>query len=618
MPDKIQQIRTFVFTDIKGSTHLARKLGEHYPSMLSTYRSTIRGVIKTYDGIEVDCTGDGFFIAFSLPVNAARAAIDIQKKLKTIQWPEEIEIHVRIGIHTGRGVRTDSGYTGLAVHMTSRICDAAHGGQILLSASATREIEHKMENSQIDCLGKFHLKGFETPQEICQLTVDGLQLEFPPPRVLPALPVIAVLPFRDESQSQENAYFFEGVSTDIIHALARLPGLRVVARSASRAFKRSKEDIFDIGSKLNANAVLHGSMQKQNQKIRISFKLADIDERTERWSRELSGDLDDIFEMQDAMTQQVAESLGVSYQQIIPTKQGVQFRTQSIESYDFYLKGRRFYYQFSKQSVLFALQMFQKAIQIDYDFALAYAGAADCYSYLYMYEDPNQFNRQSAEQMSLKAIELNPSLAEAHASRGVVLSLSKDYVEAEACFEKAISLDPQLFEAYYLYARVEFAAGKLQKAAGLYRDANRVRPDDYQSLLLAAQCFEKLDFFDRAKEVREDGIEIVKHHLKLNPGDTRALYMGANGQAALGNHLMASKWLQRALLLEPDDPMLLYNAGCIYALMGMHEEGLESLDRSVDAGLTQKEWFANDPDLNGLRSQPRFHKILEKLDQVIK
>jgi tetratricopeptide (TPR) repeat protein len=197
------------------------------------------------------------------------------------------------------------------------------------------------------------------------------------------------------------------------------------------------------------------------------------------------------------------------------------------------------------------------------------------------------------------------------------LSLFKEYSEAKACFEHAISLDPLLFEAYYLYARVCFAKGDLAKSAGLFRDANRVRPDDFQSLLLAAQCFEKKGFNTRAKEVREDGVAIVTQHLKLYPGDVRALCMGANGQAGLGNKIQAIKWLQRALTLEPDDPMTLYNAGCIYALMNMEEEALEALSRAVDAGISQKEWFENDPDLDELRKSRKFSVIWKKLDDFI-
>ncbi|MDH3243168.1 MAG: hypothetical protein OEM26_01020, partial [Saprospiraceae bacterium] len=117
----------------------------------------------------------------------------------------------------------------------------------------------------------------------------------------------------------------------------------------------------------------------------------------------------------------------------------------------------------------------------------------------------------------------------------------------------------------------------------------------------------------RAEEVRQEGIAMVELQLKLNPGDTRALYLAANGLAALGQKEKSLSWLQRALTLEPNDPMLLYNAGCIYALLGMEDEALESLERSVDAGLNQIGWFTNDPDINSVRHYDKFKALLKKL-----
>ncbi len=609
--------RTFVFTDIQDSTFLAGKLENEYSELISRYRGLIRDNIEKYGGQEIDSAGDGFFIVYNSAQQAAGATIDILRKIGITVWPAKVDLRVRIGMHTGEAMQTESGYTGLAVHKAARICDAAHGGQILMSTDTAGALKQE-EKKQflLKNLGKYHLKGFETPVEIFQLNSEELKDKFPAPRAVPALPVVAVLPFRDELNKPENAYFFDGISTDMIQSLSRITGLRVVARAASSAFQGSDESVLEIGHKLNANAILHGTMKKEDNHISLHAVLTDIDQEKTRWEKEFEAEMDELFRIEEEMVRQTATHLGTQYRAGTHMKKGPQFRIQNIEAYDYYLKGRRFYYQFSQQSILFALQMFQKSIQIDPDFALAYAGAANCYSYLYMYEDPGVSNREAAEQFSLKAIELSPSLAEAHTCRGVALSLSRNYAGAEECFEKAIALDPKLFEAYYHYARMSFASGNLQKAAGLFRDANRVRPEDYQSLLLAAQCFEKTGFDARAREVREDGVEIVEQHLKLNPGDTRALYMGANGQAALGNSMMAIQWLQRALFLEPDDPMLLYNAGCIYALMGMEEEALASLDRSVDEGLTQKEWFEHDPDLNGLRNTDRFQKILKKLDKL--
>lgn len=597
---------------------MAGKLEDAYSELISRYRGLIRDTIAEYGGKEIDSAGDGFFIVFDHATDAAKAVIDMQRKIAITVWPEQMEIFVRIGIHAGEAMMTESGFTGLAVHKAARICDAAHGGQVLISNDMANDLEGaEIDRLELKNLGKYHLKGFETPVGIFQLSAAETGRKFPAPRAVPALPVVAVLPFRDELNKPENAYFFDGISTDMIQSLSRITGLRVVARAASSAFQGSEEDVYEIGEKLNANAVLHGTMKKEDHRISLHAELTDIDQEEVKWTADFDGDLDDLFRIEEEIVRKTAQQLGTQYREGTHMKKGPQFRVQNIEAYDYYLKGRRFYYQFSRQSILFALQMFQKAIQIDPDFALAYTGAANCYAYLYMYEDPSVSNRQAAEQFSQKAIELSPSLAEAHTCRGVTLSLSKDFDGAEECFEKAIALDPKLFEAYYHYARMSFANGNLQKAAGLFRDANRVRPEDYQSLLLAAQCFEKTGFDARAREVREDGVQIVEEHLKLNPGDTRALYMGANGQAALGNSMVAIQWLQRALFLEPNDPMLLYNAGCIYALMGMEDEALESLDQSVEAGLTQKEWFEHDPDLNGLRDHPRFREILLKLDDAV-
>ena len=287
--------------------------------------------------------------------------------------------------------------------------------------------------------------------------------------------------------------------------------------------------------------------------------------------------------------------------------------TENVEAYDHYLQGRRFYYQFSNTGIEAALNMFRKAIEIDDRYALAYCGIADCYSYLHMYMETSELNREQALAASHTALELDPLLPEAHASHGVALALGKQFTEAEAAFERALELDPELFEAHYLYARVCFAQGKLEEAAAHYAAAHKKRPEDYQSLLLAGQIYDDLGRVEQAKAVRREGVQVVEQHLRLHPDDTRALYMGANGYIALGNTTKGRLWLERALLLEPEDPMLLYNAGCIYALMNQTEEALTCLEGSVAAGVTQREWYENDSNLDAVRDHPRFKALLERM-----
>jgi adenylate cyclase len=603
---------TFCFTDIKGSTKLAIKLGKDYPKVLDGYRGIIRSELHNYNGQVIDSPGDGFFISFSDPVAAVKAVSSIQQKISGYHWPKNEQVLVRIGLNTGEAIESGNGYTGLEVNKTARICDAARAGQVLLSSS-TRDsiIEFSDGLQEMKSLGKYELKDFETPEELFQLIVPHLNNEFAPPRTLPSLPVVAVLPFTNLSKDPDQEYFCDGISAEIISALARIQGLRVVARSSSFALKGQVHDARKTGQVLSAAYLLEGTVQTLNKRLHITVELVDTKTGFTLWSGQFDRLLQDVFAIEDEIAQSVARTLDVP---VVAQKSNVQdTQTRNIEAYDFYLRGRTFYYKFSRQGIEFALQMFRKAIEIDASYALAYCGIADCYSYLYMYEEQSKANLEAAESASKKAIDLNPNLAQASASLGVALSLQKDYAAAEVAFEQAIKLDPRLFEAYYLYARVAFVEGKLDKAGGLFREANRVRPEDYQSLLLAGQCFDDLGMKRRAKEVREEGVKIVERHLLLNPGDTRALSLGANGLIILGQTEKSLEWLNRALALEPGDPMLLYNAGCIYSLGEMPDKAMDFLEKSVEEGLTQKGWYENDNNLDPLRTYPRFKRLLEKL-----
>ena len=224
-----------------------------------------------------------------------------------------------------------------------------------------------------------------------------------------------------------------------------------------------------------------------------------------------------------------------------------------------------------------------------------------------------EYNGEEAERASRKALDLDPNLAKAHASRGQVLSLSKKHEEAEEEFEAAIRLDPRLFDAYYLYARDCFAQGKLDRALELYEKASEVNPEDYQSPLLSAQIYETLERHGKAEATRRRGVRTVEERLRLNPGDVRALYMGANGLMALGETEKGLEWASLALVMDPNEPMVLYNVACIYSVAGKTDEALDCLERAAETGLSQREWYENDRDLDPLRGHERFKALLENL-----
>jgi adenylate cyclase len=283
-----------------------------------------------------------------------------------------------------------------------------------------------------------------------------------------------------------------------------------------------------------------------------------------------------------------------------------------VRAYDCYLRGRRLYERYATREVEAALQLFARALELDPRYPQAHAGLADCWSYLYLYRDRSDTNRASAERASLQAVALDPESAQAQASRGLALSLGGG-AEAEHAFEAAVRLDPGLFEAHYFYARFAFASGQPEKALRLYEEAMRVRPEDYQAPLLCAQIYEDAGRADQAAAVRRLGVERATRQLEFDPEDARALYMAANGLAALGERERAQEWAQRARALRPDDGMVLYNVACIFALLGDEEPALDCLDEAIGSGLRQRGWCEHDSNLDPLRSHQRFQELLRRL-----
>jgi adenylate cyclase len=260
-----------------------------------------------------------------------------------------------------------------------------------------------------------------------------------------------------------------------------------------------------------------------------------------------------------------------------------------------------------------AVQLFARCVELDPDYAPAYAGLADCWSYIYIYSDRSEVVREQAHWASTKAVEMDPLSPEAQASHGFSLSIAGRDLEAEQAFETAIQLDPELFEARYFFARHWFIHGQSEKAIEQYDAAMRARPEDFQAPLLAAQSYDDVGRLAEAAEIRKRGVENAIRHLSMNPDDTRAMYMAANGMVALGDCEQGREYAQRALAMHPDDGMLLYNVGCIYSMLGNVEEAVDCVVQAAQKGLTQKAWYEHDNNLDNIRSHPRFRQLLDEL-----
>ena len=426
------------------------------------------------------------------------------------------------------------------------------------------------------------------------------------------IPSIAVLPFADMSREKDQAYFCEGIAEEIINALCRIQGLRVASRTGSFQFKDSTVDLRQVGNKLHVETILEGSVRKSENRLRITVQLLEAARGFHLWSESYDREMRDIFAIQQEIARSVVRALQVT---LSPQEKGAlsEIPTRHVQAYDYYLKGRSFYYRYGRHDIEFALQLFSRATELDPEYALAQAGLADCWSYIYLYSERKDSVRLQAETAGRRAVELAPESAQAQASFAVAMSLGSHKEEARAAFEKAIQLDPGLFEAWYFYARHAFAGGDLPKAAALYEEAMRVRPEDYYARLLVGPVYDRLGRTEDARAARERGVALVERHIDLHPDDARALYMGGIGLVSLGKKDKGLDWARRARKIDPDDPMLLYNLGCLHSLNGDIEEAIDCLERAVAGGLLQKGWYENDGDLDPLRGHPRFKTLLESM-----
>ncbi len=468
------------------------------------------------------------------------------------------------------------------------------------------EVGMAMEEAISRALAKLPVDRFDTILEFVEaLSYDYTGESVSAPRS------IAVLAFANLSTDAENEYLSDGLSDEIINALTRIEGFRVASRTSAFAFKGSGEDIRSIGRRLNVRSVLEGSVRKAGNRLRVTAQLINVEDGYHLWSERYDREMKDVFAIQDEIAENVVDALQIVLSDA--EKRAIQkVPTTDVVAYDYYLRGRKFFYQFREKSLQYARQMFARAIESDRTYALAYAGIADSCSFLYMYFDSSEANLAQANEASATALELDPELAEAHAARGLALSLGDGVAEAEEEFERAIELNPKLFEAFYFYARTCFREGKLKDAVRLFERATDVR-EDYQALLLRALAIEGLEEHERAQTAYRRALKAIELQLDFNPEDTRALTLGAGCLARLGEDETAVEWVHRADSIDPDDAVIVYAIACVYGILGLREEAITYLQRAVQAGFGNFGWMENDPDLDSLRDDPRYQEIIKGL-----
>ena len=569
--------------------------------------------------------GDGMaLVFFETPEEPVQCAMEIARALKN-----HPNIRLRMGVHSGpvdqiKDVNDRVNVTGVGINIAQRVMDCGSAGHILLSKRVAADLaQDRLWQPHLHDLGEIEVKHGEklgivnlytselgnpqAPANLSEIAAASKLQDVPATQKS-----IAVLAFVNMSNDPDNEYFSDGIAEEIINTLTKVRALRVASRTSSFAFKGKSEDIGEIGRKLKVNTVLEGSVRKAGDKLRVTAQLVSAADGYDLWSERYDRQLEDVFQIQDEIAENIARALRIVLGE--DEKRAIEETpTENVQAYEYYLRGRQFFHQFRRTGLQYARRMFERAIEIDPNFARAHAGIADCCSFLYMYWDSSNANLEGADASSRKAVKLDPEIAEAHTSRGLALTLRSQYREAREEFEAALRLDPMLYEAHYFYARACQTEGKFEEAVSHYRDAWRVRPEDYQAIYLSAEVLVRLGRPEEALEAARQGLIVADAHLELNPDDARAWYLSGSALMRLGQPDQALERVQRALAIDPEDPGVLYNVACAYALAGLSEKALDYLDKSIHNGLAHRDWLDSDSDLDSIRDEPRFQALMQRL-----
>ena len=430
---------------------------------------------------------------------------------------------------------------------------------------------------------------------------------------------IVVLPFTSMSDDSNQEYFADGITEDIITDLSQVSALFVVPRNTAFTYKGKVVEIAEVAQRLEVGYVLQGSVRKAANRIRVTVQLIDGATGDHLWSARYDRDFGDIFALQDDISKSVVLALKVN---LLPQElASIAGRsTRSAEAYECYLRGRSLMFGGfgDKRTLKEARGLFTKAIGIDPGYARAYAGIAECDALLWIIGGTD-ISYEEILRNSNTALTFAPNMAEAHASKGLALFLSGHAAEAIAAFERAIELDPELFEGYEWYGEVSRNTGQYAKAAALFERAGALRPTDYISLVLLRDCYDSQGLHQQAVHAARRAMVRIEAHLVERPDDAMALCAGAATLPSLGENRKAQEWADRALAIGPEDYLVHYNAACTFAVTGKLDVALERLEHVFSTTPRVRSWLlgimTHDVQLDALRGRPDFQDLLKRLER---
>jgi adenylate cyclase len=646
LPDGARRLVAIMFTDMVGYTALGQRNESLSIALVGEQRKLLRPLFNRHNGKEIKTMGDAFLVEFPSALDAVRCAYDIQRATRefNITLPSEKRIHLRVGIHLGDVVEKEGDIFGDAVNVASRIEPLAEDGGVCLTHQVYDQIESKFELPMVS-LGPKALKNVSAPIEVYRIVMPWEQsttresASYPTNR-------IAILPFASFSPDPDDVYFADGITDEIISTVAGISGLSVISRTSVMGYKGTTKKVKEIGRELEVGCVLEGSFKKAGNRIRVTTQLFEVAGDRHLWAQNYDRNLDDIFEVQSDVAKQVADALRVRI--LSPEVERIAKKpTESTAAYQLYLKGRYHWNKRGIDDVRKAMEYFELTVREDPSFALGYVGQADCCLVLRSnWNIDLDAGLEKAKTMVAKALELDPGLAEAHASKGSLLMDEYNLRLAEEEFKRAIELKPSYAIAHSWYfmllvaqLRWDEALEHIKKALeldplspiinlnyGAFYWAKREYGRAIEPLRRATElgvafghslmgyAYGKMKMFD---DMRRE----YATHVDLLRSSSPTARMTADADIA---YLEDDRQTVRRLLPELEthfqdvgmQPLLGMGAIWIagyYFYLGENDKGFEWLERSYSRRELHLLDIKYDPHLDSVRTDPRYLDLLKRL-----
>ena len=482
-----RRLAAIMFTDMVGYSALAQTDEEAALAVLDRHNRLLRPIFSEFHGREVKSVGDAFLVEFDSALEAARCALEVQRTLHDHNRtaPQGAEIRVRIGIHVGDVVRTNGDVLGDAVNIASRIQPLAEPGGICLTQQVYDQIQNKVAVPMAR-LPPVALKNIQLPIAIYRFVPSwGRRTEEKRDSADKKGHCLAVLPLTNISPDPKDEYFADGLTEELISVLSQVRGLSVIARTSVAAYKSAPRSVAQIGAELGADTVLEGSVRKAGNRIRISLQLVDAVTQRHVWASSYNRELDDVFAVQSEIADQTADALKLEFARS-DLPDGERKATPLPEAYDLYLRGLVASNDLESGGLEEAARCFERATQLDPNFAEAFASWANLYVIVAGDRLPVREVMPRARELARRALALDPDSSDAHSALGnIVFQFDHDWKRAEAEFRKAIALNPSNVQAYRFLGMLLMALCRFSEAREVFRRLIRLDPGGHHQRSLA-------------------------------------------------------------------------------------------------------------------------------------